>query len=642
MDENSPFVVVDAGVARASMSTPHQGEIDDGIQSRRTAMRRRAHEARECHANATKALTTMLVMTYEKINAKYYEVRPGVMPRRRGEGEGKGDEGKDDESMGTDETGARTRQRLESRRRLSEEGERSSRFEREGGARGDNGRVTLGDGKRGAGERERGGDARKASTSAAATTSGKRNASFAAPRELVNDRYLLDKVLGRGSFGKVVLAYDLRNDKHVAIKVVERSERNDVAVQQEIALLREINSEADVGGSDMSCDTDSGDMSFLTPASGRENCVRLLDAFAHDVDRSSQDGREREHAQFQCLVFDLMSHSLYDLLRVTNLGGVSIKLVRKFGVQMLHALAYLKSQNIIHCDVKPENVLLCHPERSAVKIIDFGSACKVGKQQFSYVQSRFYRAPEVMLGMKYSTAIDMWSLGCMLYELRTGQPLFTGRSEHDQLFKIENTLGRIQHSAFEKVPAEYRARYFESDGRMKPSIEALRSAQSTGRAVPEAGSRPVGRVLLGELIRAGSIIAPHSVSSMDEMMDSNGALPERRQGRRTGVENGEPDEEHHVFLSLLNRMLIFDPDERITPEQALAHPFFYSIEHIARPENLVRLSMDRLPSIPNMDTVTELNAREAAQGAIGGIGERFTFTSQVRKVSNTAANSFAG
>lgn len=109
MDENSPFVVVDAGVARASMSTPHQGEIDDGIQSRRTAMRRRAHEARECHANATKALTTMLVMTYEKINAKYYEVRPGVMPRRRGEGEGKGDEGKDDESMGTDETGARER-----------------------------------------------------------------------------------------------------------------------------------------------------------------------------------------------------------------------------------------------------------------------------------------------------------------------------------------------------------------------------------------------------------------------------------------------------------------------------------------------------------------------------------------------------
>ena len=94
-----------------------------------------------------------------------------------------------------------------------------------------------------------------------------------------------------------------------------------------------------------------------------------------------------------------------------------------------------------------------------------------------------------------------------------------------------------------------------------------------------------------------------------------------------------------MFLSLLNRMLIYDPDDRITPEQALAHPFFYSIEHNSRPmEALVRRSMDRLPSIPNMDTVTELNAREAAQGALGGIGERFTFMGQARKHSG---NSFA-
>ena len=467
------------------------------------------------------------------------------------------------------------------------------------------------------------------------------NNAHAAPRELINGRYLLDKVLGRGSFGKVVLAYDLREDKHVAIKVVERSARNDVAVAQEIALLREINGSGGNDGSEasgMSCDNDMGDdFSFLLPTSGKENCVRLLDAFEHDVDRSSPDGRER--LAYQCLVFDLMSHSLYDLLRVTNLGGVSIKLVRKFGVQILHALAYLKSQNIIHCDVKPENVLLCHPERSAVKIIDFGSACKVGKQQFSYVQSRFYRAPEVMLGMKYGSAIDMWSLGCMLYELRTGKPLFTGRSEHDQLFKIENTIGRISQKTLKKIPVEYRERYFESDGRMKPSPEALRAAQSSGLALPEPSSRPVGRVLLQELVRAGSIYSPQSSNSLDEMTDSDGAFSERRRERRTGVDDGEPDDEHHVFLSLLNRMLIYDPDDRITPEQALAHPFFYSIEHNTRPiEALVRRSMDRLPSIPNMDTVTELNAREAAQGALGGIGERFTFMGQARKHSG---NSFA-
>jgi dual specificity tyrosine-phosphorylation-regulated kinase 1 len=511
---------------------------------------------------------------------------------------------------------ARMAQRLESRRRLSEEDDR----------------------------RRPGGGARAATTTTTTSSAyaGKRSASHAAPRELVNDRYLLDKVLGRGSFGKVVLAYDLREDKHVAIKVVERSARNDVAVAQEIALLRQINGESTSSSTTtnaaMSCDNDMGDdFSFLLPASGKEKCVRLLDAFEHDVDRSSLDGRE--HLAYQCLVFDLMSHSLYDLLRVTNLGGVSIKLVRKFGVQILHALAYLKSQNIIHCDMKPENVLLCHPERSAVKIIDFGSACKVGKQQFSYVQSRFYRAPEVMLGMKYGCAIDMWSLGCMLYEMRTGKPLFTGRSEHDQLFKIENTIGRISHKTFMKIPMECQTRYFESDGRMKPSQEALRASQSSGRPLPEPSSRSVGRVLLEELVRAGSIFSPQSANSLDEMMDSDGALSERRRERKTGVNDGEPDDEHHVFLSLLNRMLTYDPDERITPEQALAHPFFYSIEHNARPlEAVVRRSIDRLPSIPNMDTVTELNAREAAQGAVGGIGERFTFIGQPRKPSG---NSFA-
>mmetsp|Transcript_3896 Transcript_3896/g.8406 ORF Transcript_3896/g.8406 Transcript_3896/m.8406 type:complete len:630 (-) Transcript_3896:54-1943(-) len=564
---------------------------------------------------ATVALTVGLSRTYQGINARYYE-------------------------------------RLESRRRLSEEDARHGRggnamtTQRElanvtDSAMGPR-RVTFTDASASARRAGDGAASVSVSVSGSSHLGAKRvNNAHAAPRELINDRYLLDKVLGRGSFGKVVLAYDLREDKHVAIKVVERSARNDVAVAQEIALLREINGSGGGGGSEtsgMSCDNDmDGDFSFLLPTSGKENCVSLLDAFEHDVDRSSPDGRER--LAYQCLVFDLMSHSLYDLLRVTNLGGVSIKLVRKFGVQILHALAYLKSQNIIHCDVKPENVLLCHPERSAVKIIDFGSACKVGKQQFSYVQSRFYRAPEVMLGMKYGSAIDMWSLGCMLYELRTGKPLFTGRSEHDQLFKIENTIGRISQKTFKKIPVEYRERYFESDGRMKPSPEALRAAQSSGLALPEPSSRPVSRVLLQELVRAGSIFSPQSSNSLDEMTDSDGAFLERRRERRTGVDDGEPDDEHHVFLSLLNRMLIYDPDDRITPEQALAHPFFYSIEYNSRPmEALVRRSMDRLPSIPNMDTVTELNAREAAQGALGGIGERFTFMGQARKHSG---NSFA-
>ena len=108
--------------------------------------------------------------------------------------------------------------------------------------------------------------------------------------------------------------------------------------------------------------------------------------------------------------------------------GLSLGLIRHFAVQILVSLQFLHSLNIIHCDLKPENILLKQPNRSAVKVIDFGSSCLEDERLYTYIQSRFYRAPEVILGLPYSTAIDMWSLGCILAELYTGYPIFPGES----------------------------------------------------------------------------------------------------------------------------------------------------------------------------------------------------------------------
>lgn len=85
--------------------------------------------------------------------------------------------------------------------------------------------------------------------------------------------------------------------------------------------------------------------------------------------------------------------------------------------QLASTLMFLSSPelNIIHCDLKPENVLLCNPKRSAIKIIDFGSSCQIGHRIYQYIQSRFYRSPEILLGLQYDTAIDMWSLGIFFY-----------------------------------------------------------------------------------------------------------------------------------------------------------------------------------------------------------------------------------
>jgi len=104
-------------------------------------------------------------------------------------------------------------------------------------------------------------------------------------------------------------------------------------------------------------------------------------------------------------------------------------------------LLYTQKENIIHCDLKPENILLKNPNKSGIKIIDFGSSCFTQEQIYTYIQSRFYRAPEIILGIRYTSAIDIWSFGCILAELYSGYPIFPGENENDQLGLIIEICG---------------------------------------------------------------------------------------------------------------------------------------------------------------------------------------------------------
>ena len=99
----------------------------------------------------------------------------------------------------------------------------------------------------------------------------------------------------------------------------------------------------------------------------------------------------------------------------------------------MEGLNYLKHVQVIHCDLKPENILYTDSSRTNIKIIDFGSSCSRSEEGFSCVQSRYYRAPEVALGLPYDHAVDMWSLGCIAAELYTGVPLFPGCDENELL-----------------------------------------------------------------------------------------------------------------------------------------------------------------------------------------------------------------
>jgi len=113
-------------------------------------------------------------------------------------------------------------------------------------------------------------------------------------------------------------------------------------------------------------------------------------------------------------------------------------------------LKYTKNKGIIHCDLKPENILFIDESWADIKIIDFGASCENFESGFTYIQSRAYRAPEVVLGIPYSHPIDMWAVGCILFEIIMDQQLFYPYDENQLMEEYYVTLGEIPQAMLDK------------------------------------------------------------------------------------------------------------------------------------------------------------------------------------------------
>ena len=354
--------------------------------------------------------------------------------------------------------------------------------------------------------------------------------------ELWLNRYRIHRILGKGSFGQVVEAKDLLTREHIAIKIIKNRKAFYHQALIEIRILEFLNAQ------------DSDDSKNIsTHVSPFEYClIRIVRLKTHFMFRNHL-----------CLVYQLLGSNLYELLRNHNFVGVSVPLVKKFAKQILTTLSFLEHGDIqvIHCDLKPENVVLCDPHSSLIKVIDFGSSCFSNEKAYTYIQSRYYRSPEVILGVSYNTRIDVWSLGCMLVEMHTGYPLFNGTNEHDQLCRIQEVLGDPPRDLLVRSSSDKLNKYFSvtTNGSTHPLTSGRLTEETTYALLPAKNFTPREVLDLQDIIM--------KISSVSERETIISAMP--------------PDEreQYELFSDFIARMLEYDPEKRISATDALKHPF---------------------------------------------------------------------
>ena len=160
------------------------------------------------------------------------------------------------------------------------------------------------------------------------------------------------------------------------------------------------------------------------------------------------------------IVFELLDVNLYKWIHNTQIHVRKQKII-PIAKQILDGLIQLKQSQVIHCDLKPENILFTDASQNHLKIIDLGSACRRFEEGFTYVQSRFYRSPEIVLGLPYDHQVDMWSFGCILVELVTGEPLFPAADENDLLAYIKMRIGEPSMPMIQQAQKRNQFYYFD-------------------------------------------------------------------------------------------------------------------------------------------------------------------------------------
>lgn len=320
------------------------------------------------------------------------------------------------------------------------------------------------------------------------------------------DRYEILRTLGEGTFGKVVECKDHQTGENIALKIIKNVDKYREAAMLEINVLN-----------------------FLRERDPEDEylCVRLLDWF--------------DYYGHICLAFDILGLSVFDFLKENNYVGYPIEHVRHISYQLCHAVRFMHDNQLTHTDLKPENILFKRSDyisvhnrkkrrydrivkSSDVRLIDFGSATFDYDHHSTIVSTRHYRAPEVILELGWSQPCDVWSIGCIIFELYTGYTLFQTHDNREHLAMMERTLGHIPY----RMTRKSRTGFFYH-GRLDWDFYS-----QEGRYVRE-NCRPLLRYCKEE-----------SQDTLD-------------------------------MFDLISKMLEYDPADRIPLAAAMTHPFFLRI-----------------------------------------------------------------
>lgn len=470
--------------------------------------------------------------------------------------------------------------------------------------------------------------------------------------------FIVLELLGQGTFAQVFKCKHILSNDMIALKIVKNKPAYTRQAAIEIDVFKVLSPRSSMKvvreHHQQHFDEDMRHQKYTANEKEDSKMVKLLCHFPH-------------HSHL-CLVFELLGLNLYEVLKRRQFRGLPIGVVQRLVRQAIDGVKNLSIHSVVHCDLKPENILLVNDEaiksiinagdssntgeddtegnhnseykpdpsrshtKQEIKLIDFGSACFEGHTAHTYIQSRFYRSPEVLVGLPYDGAIDMWSLGCVAAELFFGLPILPGIHEHDQLCRICEMISPIPDWMIEQGSKS--KKYFRKNQR--PSSKQDNECSSSKSVPPRNPS---------------SSRTTSSTWKLKTRQDYVASLPENeRRDKAKGDSQpnryfkwkrlSEIDPSHgtfcqenekgtlRLFIHFLIGILDPDPRKRWTAEQASAHPFVTGIPHrISREVYWVPplpLSHRKLQAVKKYREKVDGNLRRVTAGSVSSLSSNNT------------------